>query len=111
MAGKPAAELHPTIALALSAVAPPEIVTAEQRRAAYEAALKRFDWRYEGTDDGNVYWRAHCEFKRLTAERQAIDPAGVLWNRYAIDPYRLPEPIPVGEATELEMADSEGGEL
>lgn len=61
----------------------------QARIDAYELALGRMDWAYEGTDDHSAWRRGNAELCRLRAERVEIDPNGVLWDKYAPDGYRF----------------------
>lgn len=74
------AGLHPTFAAIIDrAAAQPQTL----RIAAYKAALQRFDWGYEWTDDGRVYQRAVDRFAELKHEAGRIDPAFEVWNQIA----------------------------
>ena len=58
------------------------------RRAAYAAALGQFDFGFEFTDDHALWKRCNTELCRLREERAAIDPQGVIWDKFAPDSYR-----------------------
>ena len=53
------------------------------RRAAYASALGRFDFGFEFTDDHALWKRCNTELCRLREERAAIDPQGVIWDKFA----------------------------
>lgn len=53
------------------------------RRARYVAALLRFDWQFEFSDD-HAYWkRCRDELLRLRSVREEVDKDHALWRRHA----------------------------
>lgn len=61
-------------------------------RASYETALRKFDWQFEFSDDGDVYRRGREALARLREQQQRIDPAGTIWLSIAPRSHGVPQP-------------------
>jgi len=55
----------------------------ERQLAAYVAALVRFDWNFEYSDDHAFWKRCRDELQRLRIVREEVDKDHVLWRRHA----------------------------
>lgn len=58
------------------------------RCAHYVAALVRFDFQFEHSDDHAAWRRGRDEFQRLRAERKIVDPDGALWAKHMHESFR-----------------------
>lgn len=58
------------------------------RRAHYVAALVRFDFQFEHSDDHAAWRRGRDELERLRKLRAEVDQDMVLWHRHAPQEYR-----------------------
>jgi hypothetical protein len=60
------------------------ITTAQE----YQAALKRHDWSYEYSDDGQAYRKGRDEREALSAAQPILDPDFSIWNSFAPSDYQ-----------------------
>lgn len=99
-------QLHPVFAQILGSLqAIPAQVAAAQRPtlAQYEAALRRMDWQFEFSDDGEVYRRGRAELQCLRTMQAELDPTGAVWR--SIAPHTHAVPIaPHPQAEQLRQA-------
>ena len=59
----------------------------------YRAALLRFDWTYEYSDDQRVWIRGNCDLAELRLAQPEIDPSGSIWLEMAPRISGVPIPI------------------
>jgi hypothetical protein len=59
------------------------------RRARYVAALQRFDFQFEFSDDHAFWKRCRDELQRLRIVREEVDKDHALWRRHAPAEYRF----------------------
>lgn len=81
--------LHPIFSQILALHGLPLFDPVEARRNVYVSDLTRHDWQSEFADDHGAFMRGRAEFKRLQAERAAIDPDAALWNLYCPHGFRV----------------------
>jgi hypothetical protein len=62
---------------------------AQNRRQAYEKALKSHDWMYQYSDDRAAYAEGRWNFVFIKREQPLVDPTGELWNQHAPQGYKI----------------------
>lgn len=94
------AHVDPLFAAILNGAAAANVATARAyaassicpERSTYEVALRKFDWQFEFSDDGEVYRRGREALQKLREQQQRIDPAGTIWLSIAPRSHGVPKP-------------------
>jgi hypothetical protein len=73
--------LHPAIAAALVAVAPPSSFC--HKLAAYHDLLSNLDWQYQFSDEHRIVKRGEELVARAHLLQAEVDPTGEIWNSYS----------------------------
>lgn len=74
-------DLHPLIAHALVAVAPPQSFV--HKLSAYHDLLSMLDWQYQFSDDPLIFKRGQQLVDRAHALQAEVDPSGEIWTSYS----------------------------
>lgn len=78
------ANVAPAFRLAVSTICP--------ERSNYELALRKFDWTFAFSDDGDVFRRGSEALARLREQQRRLDPAGTIWLSIAPTSHGVPMP-------------------
>ena len=73
-------DLHPAIAHALVAIAPPQSFV--HKLAAYHDLLSMLDWQYQFSDDPLIVKRGQKLVDRAHELQTEVDPSGDIWTSY-----------------------------
>lgn len=82
--------IHPVMAQALAPFAPPP---QSADMDAYLAALRRFDWHHEFSDEHAKVIAGQAALKELWAMQLRVDPDGSIWRRMAPSGHGIPSPV------------------
>lgn len=73
-------DLHPAIAHALVAIAPPDSFV--RKLSAYHDLLSMLDWQYQFIDDDLIFKRRQQLVDRAHLLQAEVDPTGEIWMSY-----------------------------
>ena len=82
--------MHPVMQQALAAFIPP---AETKEMTEYRAALRRFDWQFEFSEDNSIVCEGRNELEKLHKMQKELDPNGSIWKAVATEGHGIPRPI------------------